>query len=101
VHFDNGEMGAFDFIWTATGATFNIGLIPVFASLNAQCEIDTFDGMPDLQPDLSWAKDVPFHVMGAFAQLQLGPDALNLAGARSGGVVVARAILQARRELSL
>ena len=33
--------------------------------------------------------------MGAFAQLQLGADALNLAGARSGGVLVARALLAA------
>jgi hypothetical protein len=32
-------------------------------------------------------------VMGAFAQLELGPDALNLAGPRSGSVLVARAIL--------
>jgi hypothetical protein len=31
--------------------------------------------------------------MGAFAQLELGPDALNLAGARSGSVIVAKAIL--------
>ena len=33
--------------------------------------------------------------MGAFAQLVLGPDALNLAGARSGGVLVASSLLAA------
>ena len=32
--------------------------------------------------------------MGAFAQLQLGADALNLAGSRAGGVTVARALLE-------
>ena len=35
----------------------------------------------------------PCYVMGAFAQLQLGADALNLAGARSGSVLIARALL--------
>ena len=32
--------------------------------------------------------------MGVFAQLQLGADALNLAGARSGSVLVARALIE-------
>ena len=35
---------------------------------------------------------MPLFVMGAFAQLQLGPDSLNLAGARSGSVIIARAL---------
>ena len=30
--------------------------------------------------------------MGAFAQLQLGADALNLAGCRAGSVLVAKAL---------
>ena len=49
-----------------------------------------------LQPDLAWDAGCPLHVMGAFAGLQLGADALNLAGARSGGVIVARALREAR-----
>ena len=44
-------------------------------------------------PTHTHTSDCPLHVMGAFAQLELGPDALNLAGARSGSVLVARAIL--------
>ena len=52
-------------------------------------------GLPLLQDDLSWAEGCPLYVMGAFAMLQLGPDALNLAGARSGGVIVARALASA------
>jgi len=58
--------------------------------------IETAGGLPLLQADLSWAADCPLYVMGAFAQLQLGADALNLAGARSGGVLVARRLLEAR-----
>ena len=51
-----------------------------------------------LQPDLAWDAHCPLYVMGAFAMLQLGPDALNLAGARSGGVAVARALLDAWKQ---
>lgn len=72
-------------------------LVPLFASIQEQHPINCVNGLPDLQPDLSWAKGVPFYVMGAFAQLQLGPDALNLAGARSGSVVVTRAMLAERK----
>ena len=36
--------------------------------------------------------------MGAFAQLRLGADALNLAGARSGSVTIARELLRREAE---
>ena len=45
-----------------------------------------------LKSDLSWDDDWPVYVMGAFAQLQLGADALNLAGCRAGSVLVAKAL---------
>ena len=73
-----------------------MSLIPILASLQAQRPIPTAAGLPQLQPDLSWDADCPLHIMGAFAQLELGPDALNLAGARSGGVIIARAVLEER-----
>jgi hypothetical protein len=38
----------------------------------------------EIGADLQWREDCPLHVMGAYAALQLGPDALNLAGARVG-----------------
>lgn len=92
VRLDDGSRRSFDLVWMATGGIFDMNLVPIFASLQAQHPIPCIDGLPDLQPDLSWAEGVPFHIMGAFAQLQLGPDALNLAGSRSGGVLVARSI---------
>ena len=94
VHFDDGCFESFDFVWLATGGNFNMELIPIFASLQSQCPIGCVNGLPDLRHDLSWCNNVNFHVMGAYAQLQLGADALNLAGARSGSVLVARAILE-------
>ncbi|CAD7949410.1 unnamed protein product [Amoebophrya sp. A120] len=95
IRFEDGKLQKFDFVWLATGGNFDMELVPVFAALQKQHPIPCIDGLPQLQPDLRWAKDVPLYVMGAFAQLQLGADALNLAGARSGGVVVARALLEA------
>ena len=94
MRFDDGRLQKFDFVWLATGGHFDMDLVPVFASLQQQHPIPCVDGLPVLQDDLSWATDLPLFVMGAFAQLQLGADALNLAGARSGGVIVARALLE-------
>jgi len=94
IRFEDGRLEHFDFVWLATGGAFDLELVPIFASLQRQSPIPNVDGLPGLQPDLSWASNVPnLYVMGAFAQLQLGADALNLAGARSGGVVVARSLL--------
>ncbi|CAD7969392.1 unnamed protein product [Amoebophrya sp. A25] len=93
IRFEDGKITRFDFVWLATGGNFDMDLVPLFASLQRQEEIPSIDGLPQLQADCSWSANVPLYVMGAFAQLQLGADALNLAGARSGGVVVARALL--------
>ena len=92
VRFDNGRLAHYDFVWLATGGDFDLTLVPIFASLMSQHPIPSVDGLPVLQDNLSWAKDVPLYVMGAFAQLQLGADALNLSGARSGSVVISSAL---------
>ena len=42
------------------------------------------NGFPALTQNLAWTADDDFYVIGALAALQLGPDALNLAGARHG-----------------
>jgi len=94
---DNGRREATDFVWLATGGKVDLTLVPLLTSLLQQHPIPTASGLPMLQPDLSWDPSCPFFVMGAFAGLQLGADALNLAGARSGGVLVARALLQAQQ----
>lgn len=94
VTFDDGEQGRYDLVWLATGGTLDLSLVPILASLQAQRPIGVSAGLPHLQPDLAWDGGCPMHVMGAFAQLELGPDALNLAGARSGSVIVAKAILE-------
>lgn len=94
--FDDGVTRSYDFIWLATGGALDMSLVPILESLQVQRPIMNTAGLPHLQPDLSWDKNCPLHIMGAFAQLQLGPDALNLAGARSGGAIVAKTILQSQ-----
>ena len=67
--------------------------------------VDMVGGLPVVNPDLSWKlgdkTDEPewkrkarerLWVMGPLASLELGPDALNLMGARQGAVRVARAL---------
>lgn len=95
VGFDDGRDAAFDYVWLATGGNLDLGLVPILASMHTQRPIDTANGLPVLRPDLSWDAGCPLYVMGAFAQLELGADALNLAGARSGSVLVAKALLEA------
>ena len=97
VELEDGRTRSYDFVWLATGGNLDLSLVPIFSSLMAQRPISTCGALPRLQPDLAWDVNCPLHVMGAFAMLQLGPDALNLAGARSGGVTVARALLEAWR----
>ena len=93
VRFDSGRLAQFDFVWLAIGGDFDLDLVPIYASLQTQHPIVCVNGLPCLREDLSWAENVPLYVMGAFAQLQLGADALNLSGARSGSVIVAKALL--------
>ena len=94
VGFDDGSSGRFDCIWMATGGELDCTLVPLLADLLSQWPIPVVRGLPALQADLSWDRECPVHVMGAFAQLQLGADALNLAGCRAGSVIVARTIRQ-------
>lgn len=44
----------------------------------------TIEGLPVLTEDLQWGTELPLFVMGAYAALELGPDAGNLSGSRAG-----------------
>eukprot|EP00977_Amphora_coffeiformis_P001106 scaffold227_cov165-Amphora_coffeaeformis.AAC.19 len=95
-----------DMIWLATGYVNQIENHALLHKLSLLLPIQTESGLPVLNSDLSWgtedseAEHVPWKavarnrcwVMGAMASLELGPDALNLMGARQGAVRVARAI---------
>jgi len=54
--------------------------------------IKVIGGLPVLDNDLKWSKDCDAFIMGAYAALQLGPDAANLSGARVGAEKIVSAI---------
>jgi len=60
--------------------------------MQAQYPIGGVSGFPCLQPDLRWCSGVPFFVMGAYGALRIGPDAVNLAGARRAAFRIAKTL---------
>ena len=101
---------SYDMIWLAVGEENNIDHCNVLSDLRKFLLIDVVNGLPVLGSDLSWQhpkigvegfNNEPIWkqlarkriwCMGALAALQLGPDALNIIGARHGSVCVAKAI---------
>jgi hypothetical protein len=75
-----------DLVILATGTAVDVASNPLFQELLAACPppAPLAGGLPVLDSDLRWAPGVPLHCMGVLAALQLGPDALNLAGAVGG-----------------
>ncbi|KAL7532505.1 hypothetical protein ACHAXR_004670 [Thalassiosira sp. AJA248-18] len=107
---DGTESEAYDMIWLATGAQNHIDHYSALDDLRKALPVEVVNGLPRLNKDLSWrapnfpCMDEPawkqvarerIWCMGALAALELGPDALNLIGARHGSVRVAEAV---RRE---
>lgn len=78
-----------DKIWLATGADVGIDESQLMSSILQMHPVKLVAGLPTLTEDLEWATNSNIYVMGAIAALQLGPDALNIAGARSGASRIA------------
>lgn len=104
---DGSDCEPFDMIWLATGAKNHIDHYSALSHLREVLPVSVTNGLPVLNKNLSWRAptgeyaDEPnwkqiardrFWCMGALAALELGPDALNLIGARHGSVRVAEAI---------
>ena len=72
-----------------TGTPPDCTNIPLIASLQAMWPVDIIGGLPALDHDLRWAgRNV--YVMGGLAGLRMGPDAVNLMGARRAAEVIAQ-----------
>lgn len=80
----------------ATGTQLAVDRVPCLEWLRQHQPIGEHGGAPAVQPDLRWAPGVDAFVLGAYGALQLGPDAVNLAGARRGSRAVARELWDAR-----
>jgi hypothetical protein len=84
VYFSDGETERFDRIWLATGSEFDVAKDPLLGPLMRERPVPVEGGLPVLERTLRWRRDTEVYVMGPFAALQLGPDALNLAGGKTG-----------------
>jgi cation diffusion facilitator CzcD-associated flavoprotein CzcO len=81
-----------DLIWLATGSRLDAAAEPLFREVLKEFPIPLVSGLPDVTPSLKWHPHCDLYVTGAYAQLRLGPDAVNLGGAR-------RAACRLREEL--
>ena len=95
---DDGSEYNYDMIWLATGANNHIEHYSALSGLRKILPVEIINGLPVLNSDLSWGvpegevrsseplwKQVArkrIWCMGALASLELGPNALNLIGAR-------------------
>lgn len=86
VCFDNDTDCKAEKIWLATGSRMDAETDPVLQKLLAAHPIGVHCGFLDVGPTLRWAEDIPLYIMGGLAALQLGPDAVNLAGGLRGAV---------------
>ncbi len=68
------------------GSTVDASKEPLFAGLLRQCPVPLYGGLPAPTWDLRWARGVDVHILGAYAALELGPGALNLAGGAPVGL---------------
>lgn len=95
----DGSLMHADRLWLATGSALSAQAEPLLASVLQQLPIPLVAGLPTVQPTLEWSAGSSLYVLGAYAALQLGPGALNLAGAKTGSVVMAQQLKGALPEL--
>ena len=88
----DGSAVAADHLWLATGSSPCVTAAPPLDRLCRSLGIERFAGRPVLDASLRLSGSV-VHVMGRLAQLQLGPTAGNLAGARRGAELVVGAVV--------
>lgn len=76
---------AADYLICATGTQIDISSDPLLAKLQAIHPVRLVGGLPVLSEQLQWG-DLPIHLMGGPAALELGPDAVNMSGAARGAL---------------
>ncbi|KAK1716980.1 FAD binding domain-containing protein [Colletotrichum lupini] len=88
----DGDLPGMDFIYFATGVQTDYASLPYLQTMLREHPIHGHGGLPCIDDDLKWSKDVPLFLSGRLAALRLGPGAANLAGARAGAERIAWAI---------
>ena len=62
---------------------------PLLSNVATNFKLPILKGLPVLSEQLEWGTNTGIYVMGVYASLRLGPDALNLAGGRGGASRIA------------
>ncbi|PRP77619.1 hypothetical protein PROFUN_00480 [Planoprotostelium fungivorum] len=98
IDLSNGNTLQCNYVWMATGFKPDIMAEPILHDISTRFPIDCTGGLPHLTPDLRWTDGVDLFFAGAYAALQVGPDAFNLAGARRSSSRIVEAIGRRREE---
>merc|ERR1712151_969854 len=72
-----------DYLICATGTHVDISADPLLANLQTIHPLRLVGDLPALSEHLQWG-ELPIHLMGNLAALELGPDAVNMSGALRG-----------------
>jgi len=80
-----------DYLVCATGTHIDISADPLLASLQTIHPLPLVGGLPVLSEQLQWG-ELPVHLMGNAAALELGPDAVNMSGALRGAYRIWRGL---------
>eukprot|EP00438_Fugacium_kawagutii_P028018 Skav236489 [mRNA] locus=scaffold1440:252119:253423:+ [translate_table: standard] len=80
-----------DYLICATGASMDVASDPLLGGLQEVHPLPLHGGLPVLTESLQWGS-LPVHLMGNLAALELGPDAVNLAGATRGAFRISKAL---------
>jgi len=91
VHCNNGQCLNVDRIWLGTGHQTNVEEYPLLSLLRERYPIKVINGLPVLDSHLRW-RGCELFMMGAYAGLQVGPVARNIAGARMASNLIVPAL---------
>ncbi|KAJ3176248.1 hypothetical protein HDU87_005463 [Geranomyces variabilis] len=100
VELDDGSMECVNRIWMATGSKMDAEHDKLLSQLHRAIPVGCTEGLPMLTTDLKWHPQHAIYVMGGYAALQVGPNALNLAGAKIAADRIVESIRDEEEESS-
>ena len=86
--FRHGGAISADRVVLATGSALDLRSVPLLDLVATKFDLPVAGSLPDLDKELGWGEE-EFTVVGAFALLEMGPDAGNLTGCRRAAGVCA------------
>lgn len=96
---NNGQCLNVDRIWLGTGHKTNVEEHPLLSLIRERYPMEVINGLPVLDSHLRW-EGCEFFMMGAYAGLQVGPVARNIAGARIASDLIVPALTKSSLTLT-